>query len=277
MSNVFRIAKLGKNALTSTSPNDFIFMSERTSPQIIKQDKVQPTHAPNASESFHDFPHALNYTPYVFAFCKFENNRVGIPGEKASNQDFWFTNVRVNATNVRFGYLNLTAGSRVPVWQYIATNYPLAGSPSIPTVHGRRVAISYPGFTALETENPFFYQYHSRWGSFKYFLEGNPTISIPLTSPTSAGVIYSYEQVLATHNLGYYPFFQSSFRYSGDTIYSIMPEVLEDAGFITRHMIYATTTQLIYRFEGGDSFGGFQAGGYDIELFWKIFSWNLGF
>src|SRR5690606_37875125 len=100
--NVFRLAKIGKNALTDTNPNDFIFNSDYNTPQIIKEGVSSPTLSTNGSESFHNVAHSLNYTPFTFGFWKFTNNWVGLVGSKASNANFFFTNLRVNATSVRF-------------------------------------------------------------------------------------------------------------------------------------------------------------------------------
>lgn len=275
--NSLRISRAGRNAITSTSPNDFIFNSDYNSPKIVSEVKSQPTHADNGgTESFYSYNHGLSYTPFVFAFCKFDNSRVGLPGTKQSNADFWFTNLRVNNTNVSFGYANSTGGNAVPYWKYLATELPLAGTPSFTEEHGNRLIIARDGNNVFtQNTNPNLMQFDSRWKSLKYFMQNESLVSIPLTDPTVANTTYSYEQVLVNHNLGYYPFFQCFILYEGDTIYSSMPDVFSDAGFWSYHFIYTTTTQIIYRFEGGDSFGGNQAGGYNIKLYWKIFSFDL--
>src|SRR5690606_34220477 len=98
--------------------------------------------------------HSLNYTPFTFGFCKFTNNRVGLVGSKASNANFFFTNLRVNATSVRFGYFNNTGGNYSPVFKYIATEIPLSGTPNITPSGRNRIIISKPGIDALTDTNP---------------------------------------------------------------------------------------------------------------------------
>jgi hypothetical protein len=274
--NKLLITKPGINALTATDPNDFIFNSDYNTPMIIKEATDSTALGTTGSETFRNVAHSLNYTPFTLGFCKFANNRVGAPGTKASNADFWFTNLRVNATNVRFGYNNFTGGNYTPTFKYLATEIPLAGTPSITQVGGNRLIIAKPGTNALTNTNPNNLIYDSRWPTLKYFSSGNSTINVPETTP-AATVSATYEVVLTTHSLGYYPFFGSSIELMDDPgLFYIAPVVFEDSGFWIRHMVYCSTTQLIYRFEGGNAFGGIPAGGMQIKVYWKIFSKDLG-
>ena len=276
--NTLRIAKIGKNAETATDPKDFIFSADYNTPKIIKEDIHSPTLGTTGSEQFTGVSHSLGYTPLVMGFCKFENNRVGLVGTKASDEEFFFTNLHVGATDVNFGYQNNTGGNYQPYFKYLATEIPLAGTPSIAQQHGTsRLIISKPGFNAETETNPNNIVFDSRWGTLKYYVEGTATIDVPSTTP-AAGVSDSYEVEIYSHNLGYYPFFGASAELTvldPGRIY-IMPMTFADAGFWAYDMLYVNASKLIYRAEYGNSFGGFGGGGYQIKIYYKIYSRNLG-
>ncbi len=277
MSNVFRLARPGRNAETSTDPNDYLFASDWNTPQIATQASITPSLGIAASEAFYDLAHGLNYTPFPFGFVKFSDNRVGLIGTKAAGVEFYFTNLRVNATNIRFGYLNNTGSSYTPTFKYLTTEIPLAGTPLFENITGNRIIIAKPGYNAVTDLNPNHKIYDSYFGTIKYFSEGQTSVTVPGSTP-GAGVTAVYEVVLATHNLGYYPFFSCGEEYSVDDpgkVY-IMPLMFADAGFWIYDMVYVTTTQLIFRREYGNAFGGVPYADQTIDLYWKLYSTNLG-
>jgi hypothetical protein len=276
--NVFRLSKIGVNALTATNPNDFIFGSDWNTPKIIKEAATQPTISSTGSEAYHDLAHGLNYTPALFGFVKFDDGRVGLIGTKQAGVEFYSTNLRVNATNVRFGYYNDSGSNKTPTFRYIATEIPLAGTPNVANASGKRIIISKSGVNALTSTNPNDRIYDSQFGTLKYFNQGISQITIGSATP-AAGVTAVYETVLATHNLGYYPFFTGNQEYSVDdpgTAY-IMPLMFASAGFWMYDMLYVTTTQLIFRREFGSAFGAITYPAQTIKVYWKIYSKNLGF
>lgn len=271
MSNQFRIAKLGKNALTATDPNDFIFHSSYNSPMVVGENTHSPTLGTTASETFTNKTHGLNYTPFTYGFCKFANNRVGLPGTKASNVNFWFTNVGIDSTNVKFGYNNFTGGNYSPTFKYLATEIPLSGTPSITDPGGNRLVIAKDGYNALSETNPNNKIYDSQFKSLKYYLEGTKTINVP----SGSDPVY-YEETIVTHSLGYYPFFTAVADISSSGYKFVMPIVFSDAGFENYDFIYATTTALLYRSERNSPYGTSWPG-YSIEIKYKVFSFDLGF
>jgi len=274
--NTFRLAKLGKNAITSTDPSDFIFAPDWNTPKIIKEATATPELGVAAVETFYNMAHGLNYTPFVFGFIRFSDNRVGAIGCKHAGEEFYSTNLKVNATNVIFGYNNLTDSGYQPAFKYIATEIPLAGTPSVADTGGRRIVIAKSGYNALTETNPNNKIYDSQFGTLKYFDEDITEITIPTATP-DADVTVVDETVLVTHNLGYHPFFGANFEYSGDDPGKvfIMPIMAADAGYWMYDMIYATTTQLIYRREFGNTFGGGTYAAQTIKVYWKIYSKSL--
>ncbi|MCR4330018.1 MAG: hypothetical protein NUV65_05760 [Candidatus Roizmanbacteria bacterium] len=121
------ISKAGVNVLTVVDPNDFIFSSLYNTFKIIASGTYSPTLGtdPGYNEYYTSVAHGQSFTPFVIAFCKFTNSRVGIVGEKASNVEFWFTNLRVNGSSIEFGYLNATGGNYTPVFKYYICEVPL--------------------------------------------------------------------------------------------------------------------------------------------------------
>lgn len=272
----FRLARPGRNALTSTSPNDFIFAPDWNTPNIVKQDTVNPTLGTTGSETFYDVAHALNYTPFTIGFVKFADNYVGLIGTKARGVEFYSTNLKVNATNVRFGYNNFTGGNYAPKFKYLALEIPLTGTPSIANPGGRRIVITKSGYNALTDLNPNNKIFDSANGTIKYFSEGESEVTIGATTP-AANVSSVSETVLSTHNLGYYPFFGGNFEYSVDDPGKlfIMPVTFADAGFWQYDMLYVTTTQIVFRREFGNAFGGIPYSAQTVKIYWKLYSKDL--
>lgn len=275
--NTFRLARPGIDARTATNPNDFIFNPEWNTPKIVKEASVSPTLGTTASETFYNLAHGLNYTAFPSGFVKFADNYVGLIGSKARGVGFYSTALRVNTTNMRFGYNNFTGGNYTPTFKYLAFEIPLAGTPSIADPGGNRIIITKTGFDARTELNPNNKVFDSQFGTIKYFSEGIDTIVNPAGTP-AANTSLVNEVVLSTHNLGYYPYFGGNFEYSVDDpgkVY-LMPLSFADAGFWEYHTIYVSTTQIIYRTEVGNSFGGIPYTAQTVKIYWKLYSKNLG-
>lgn len=125
MTQLIRVSKSGINAITDTDINDYIFDSQYNTFKILAEGTYSPTLGTSASEAFTTTAHGQSGTPFVIAFCKFTNGRVGPPGTKDSANDFWFTRMQVDATNIRFGYVNNTGGNYGPVFKYYIVEPPL--------------------------------------------------------------------------------------------------------------------------------------------------------
>lgn len=125
MNQVIAVSKPGYNVLTETDPNNFIFHSLYNTFKIITSGTYSANLGVSATESSLDIAHSQDFTPFVLCFIKFENSRVGVPGDKASDVDFWFTRLRVDATNLHIGYINDTGGNYNPVFKYFLCEVPL--------------------------------------------------------------------------------------------------------------------------------------------------------
>lgn len=274
MTAVLKIAKIGENALTETDPRKYVFHSDYNSFTILNESTHSPTLSTTASQLFTNATHGMGYTPFTRGFCKFDNGRYAPPGTRQNNKDFWFTNLQITSTQVKFGYINNTGGNYSPVYRYIQTEVPLSGTPSVSLPTGAVLRIAKSGYNVQTETNPNNIQYDSRYPTLKYFIEGSKTISVPSGSP-GAGVPLNYEETIYTHNLGYRPFFTAFAVFStASTIHYIMPVVFADAGFENYDFIYGDTTKLIFRSERMSPFGG-TVGGYTITIYYKIYSYDL--
>lgn len=271
------IPKVGIDAIEASSPNDFVFNTDYNTFKIIKEASHSPTLSTNSSQAFTSINHNLGFTPFLIGFCKFANNRVSLPGNKASNTNFVFTNLRSSATQARFGYINQSGGNYSPVFRYLATEVPLSGTPNIPVGSGSRIIVAKPGFDATIETNPNNIVYDSRYKTLKYFDQGVTSVNVPAGTP-AANVPLVHEQTIKTHSLGYYPFHLANIitPTSGTQVYS-MPWLFGSGPFMIRFFLYVTTSSMIFRSESVNSIGGISMGGYTLSLRWSIFSYDLGF
>lgn len=75
MNPVFKIAKAGVNAETSTDPNDFIFHSDYNTFKIISQNKTTIT--TNSGSNTYTIPHGATRTPPLLViFIQFPDGKV---------------------------------------------------------------------------------------------------------------------------------------------------------------------------------------------------------
>lgn len=132
----------------------------------------------------------------------------------------------------------------------------------------KKIAISKDGIGVIGETDPNNLIYSSMFDTFKYNFQGNDTYTIP-----SSGSPHTGEHVIMTHNLGYVPFFvvfandEPSFA---DRWYAL-PFSFADAFATDHRFVYATTTQIIFRYENT----GFGID-IDIDFYFKIFTNDLG-
>jgi hypothetical protein len=69
MSNRIAVAKSGKNALTATDPNDFIYHSDYNTFKILSTGLYEPTVAANTTTTY-TIAHNLETIPVVYAFLR---------------------------------------------------------------------------------------------------------------------------------------------------------------------------------------------------------------
>ena len=79
MTQVFAVAKIGKNALTATDPNDFIFHSEYNTFKIIFSGVKSVTHNGSPATQVFSQAHGLRFIPLVTAFLKVDGESQAYP------------------------------------------------------------------------------------------------------------------------------------------------------------------------------------------------------
>ena len=131
-----------------------------------------------------------------------------------------------------------------------------------------KIKIAKPGFNAITETDPDNLIFSSDYNTFKYDISGNTALTIPTTVGDNSG-----EETIVTHDLGYIPFFVCFINDapSFPTRWYALPFSFADAGVYDHRFVYATTTQLIFRYENS----GFGID-IDVSLYYKVFKNNLG-
>jgi hypothetical protein len=119
MSYKISVSKSGYSAF-STNPNNFIFHSDYNTFKIISSNSFS-FNIPYGG--YQEYPtgvvnHNLNYIPFVIAFCKYNNGRVGLVGSLATEifptKTVSITNLGVDSSAIYFYTVNNT-NSNYPI------------------------------------------------------------------------------------------------------------------------------------------------------------------
>ena len=126
MTQQIRVAKAGKNVLTSTDPNDFIFHSSYNTFKILAEGILSSQLVDSDPKTF-TVAHGLGYAPNFYAFCKFPDGKVALAGplsfpyDRTTRQLFLgpsFT-PEVDATNLYFIFTRPGSNYNVDIKYYI--------------------------------------------------------------------------------------------------------------------------------------------------------------
>ena len=128
---VVKIAKIGKNVLTATDPNDFIFHSSYNTFKIVATGIYSPTISASSTET-KTIAHNLFYIPLVHAFAQAEDIAYAIlPNEGLYNPiglettTITFNYVQADASNIIFNITNNTGSNLVVNIKYYIFEVPL--------------------------------------------------------------------------------------------------------------------------------------------------------
>jgi len=122
MNQTVKVAKIGKNAL-STNPNDFIFHSSYNTFKIVVEGTKAVTLAASTNNQTFSQPHGLFFIPLVTAFAiesgedqVFAPNTFNCTGYVAGNgldsSGVEFNYITSDATNINFNFDNTNASTR---------------------------------------------------------------------------------------------------------------------------------------------------------------------
>lgn len=107
MTYIIATSIAGKNVLTATNPNDFIFHSEYNTLKIIATGIFNQS-VPATTTNTYSFAHGLSYTPLVEGFCKVDSIDLAVcpyEGMDTYPASYFFRYIGANSTNV---YVSLT-------------------------------------------------------------------------------------------------------------------------------------------------------------------------
>jgi len=125
MTEIIAISKQGKNVGTCTDPNDFIFHSGYNTFKILSEGTASINIGNNAfEEQQYTIAHGKDYTPFVFAFCKFSDGRVCTVGNRMASGEPWFSSFSVDGTNLNF-YFSNNSGTKTVNVKYYITEVPI--------------------------------------------------------------------------------------------------------------------------------------------------------
>lgn len=196
------ISKKTKNALTATNPNDFIFNSTTNTLKIIDKGTLT-SQTISADPTTLSKSHAISGVPVSFAFIKYPDGKVYLPGSVQPSTDtgiFRYWEVEVNSSNLYFlVYKRLGANFNVDIAYYVF-EAPISGN-SASVSGGQVLRVSKPTKNVLSPSSEDDLTYNSQRDTLKYFMQGTKSLTIA-SGATSASTD-------VTHGLGYYPFFIS--------------------------------------------------------------------
>ena len=126
MTQVIKVSKSGKNVLTETDRNNFIFDSTVNTFKIIT--RGTSTGTITADGQIISVAHSQSVTPAVYAFCKYPDGYVALPGESdraftGGGVRYW--RVEVDGTNMNFIFNEGGGGTYDPIIRYYVFETPI--------------------------------------------------------------------------------------------------------------------------------------------------------
>lgn len=101
--NTVAVAKIGKNVLTSTDPNDFVFHSAYNTFKIILEGTKSITLSASTNNQLFTQSHSLTFIPLLTAFAK-ESSRAQVFLPNGVNIATWGAKAGWGSSGVQFNY-----------------------------------------------------------------------------------------------------------------------------------------------------------------------------
>ena len=123
MTQVIRVSKAGKNVLTETDPNSFIFDSTLNTFKVISTGTTTGTITADAQEI--TVAHNQSTTPVIFGLCNFPDGFITLPNgfQRNDNRRYWI--VRVDGTNMIFRFYKGASANYSPIIRYYVFETPI--------------------------------------------------------------------------------------------------------------------------------------------------------
>lgn len=119
-----KVAKAGKDAYTSTNPNDFIFHSGYNTFKIITEGLLS-NQTVDANPKTFTVAHNQSYTPNIYAFAKFPDGKTTTPGswdytlQPDVSGGYGKFDAEVDATNMYFIFTKPASNYNVNIKYYV--------------------------------------------------------------------------------------------------------------------------------------------------------------
>lgn len=107
------VSKQGKDVLTSTNPNDFIFNSDYNSFQILSSGTLTAQSVDADPKTF-TLAHNLGYIPATFAFAKYPDGFVAMPQSGHKSSTLFYQRrfyLQMDNTNLYFVFYKAASGN----------------------------------------------------------------------------------------------------------------------------------------------------------------------
>ena len=124
MTQTIRVSKAGKNVLTESNFNNYIFYSDKNTFKILATGLLT-SQTVDANPKTFTVAHEQSVTPNFFAFCEFPDGKVATPNSKDytyqpySSDGYGQFDVEVDATNLYFILTKPSSNYNVNIRYYL--------------------------------------------------------------------------------------------------------------------------------------------------------------
>lgn len=270
-SYVIKVARPGKNALTSRNPNDYIVHTDVNNFKILKQGRSSSL---VLSAGDNTIAHGATITtPYrLFCFIKFPDGKTLLVGDGIgySYDETKWVHIAIDSTNIHI----YSSGAFTVDVAYII--YGTGTSNSIIN-QAPLIKVAASGKNVFTETNPDNFNFHSNYNTLKYY-ESN-TWNMGAVTTTTVKTI--------AHNLGYVPFFigfvndlQNFSIWNGNSepVYAIAPYYLGRSSMFTPledigAFVYADSSNIYLKaYYQTNAIGD----NFSFKWYYKLFKNDLG-
>lgn len=129
MTYIIAVSKAGKNVLTETDPNSFIFHSSYNTFKILAQGTASHTIPASTTGSIKTIAHGKSFKPFVFIFIKWSDGKTGMlqttkKGTSSGTANIYNAWASVNGTNIILNFDNLSGSSEAVTIAYLICEAP---------------------------------------------------------------------------------------------------------------------------------------------------------
>lgn len=129
MTQVIAVSRSGRNVLTETDPNAFIFHSSYNTFKVLAQGTASHTIPSGTSGSIKNIAHGQSFKPFVFIFIKWSDGKTGMLQTAKKGTSSGINNIynawsSVNATNIVIEFDNFSGSNEDVTIAYLICEAP---------------------------------------------------------------------------------------------------------------------------------------------------------